>query len=333
MRYKLIIIYSAFHLETSIKIRPIEPRNWNEFWVFFGHRDCVKRVFNGALFVFPPTHERDERCCASFQAHENIFLMTDLFRMGEKNSWGEAVACVWARFERRKFMCELKVHRAISLRKLHLLNAKQITDKLLNASAVIKACRITCEMWGRSLNYVTLRLIVINHTWITFQISFDRSSSWTPTCAALLSSDVISRRPPNHFNELPVKCFLRTFYWIVGHLCGSSCCWNCCSFLHIRFCKMKKEKRKLSKNSWISRELFFFKNKQKLFTKSSPPRGKLLVQRKISEFVLLNRWFNPSSVRTWKFKSARLAFPLPVAHLFRSAKVWENIFQLFLIAL
>lgn len=146
------------------------------------------------------------------------------------------------------------------IRKLHLLNAKQITDKLLNASAVIKVCRITCEMRGRSLNYVTLRVIVINLTWIAFQISFDQSSSsWTPTCALLLG-DVIARRPPNHFNELPVpvKCFSRTFYWIVGHLCGSSCCWNCCSFLHIRFCKMRKAKRNLSKNSWISRELFFF---------------------------------------------------------------------------
>lgn len=46
-------------------------------------------------------------------------------------------------------------------------------------------------------------------------------------------------------NFRPTDCDMSllslTFYWIVGHLCGSSCCWYGCRFLGVRFCLEKQE--------------------------------------------------------------------------------------------
>lgn len=131
------------------------------------------------------------------------------------------------------------------------------------------------------------------------------------------------------------NCGGRTFDWIVGHLCRSSCRWNRCCFLHIRFWNETRKRWE----SLIMKFLSYFENKQKIIHENFPlsseenaHKAERESRRQISDFLFFNRWFKTRiqvQFRTWK--SQTLCWLSRKLFIMKSVR--KNIFRLFLIAL
>lgn len=102
------------------------------------------------------------------------------------------------------------------------------------------------------------------------------------------------------------SCCGLTFDWIVGHLCRSSCRWNRCCFLHIRFWNETRKRWE----TLIMKFLSYFENKQKIIHENFPlsseenaHKAEREPRRQISDFLFFNRWFKTRiqvQFRTWK---------------------------------